>query len=149
LKIRPIELRDRQRWADMRADLWPEDDAEALAHDTVRFFAGNDLAAAVFVAEGNDARLVGFLELHLRPHAVGCASSPVPFIEAWYVAAEARHRGAGRRLTEAAEHWALIRGFSEIASDAQMENATSQAAHEALGYEETQRIVCFRKSLKV
>jgi aminoglycoside 6'-N-acetyltransferase I len=133
----------------MRASLWPEEDIEALAHDTVRFFAGNDLGATIFVAEANDSSLVGFLELSLRSYAEGCAASPVPFIEGWYVAAEARHRGAGRRLAEAAENWARVRGFSEIASDTQVSNAMSQAAHEALGYEESERIVCFRKSLKV
>jgi aminoglycoside 6'-N-acetyltransferase I len=50
---------------------------------------------------------------------------------------------------EAAEHWALIRNFSEIASDTQLDNAQSQGAHAALGYEEVERLVTFRKSLRV
>ena len=37
-----------------------------------------------FVAEV-DGRFVGFLELDHRKYAEGCESSPVPFIEGWYV----------------------------------------------------------------
>jgi aminoglycoside 6'-N-acetyltransferase I len=47
-------------------------------------------------------------------------------------------------LVEAAEDWARLRGFSEIASDTQLDNGASQAAHAALGYEDAERVVCFR-----
>jgi aminoglycoside 6'-N-acetyltransferase I len=147
--MRPIELRDRQPWAEMRVALWPEEEADELAHETIGHFGGREIGAAVFVAEVAGGRLVGFLELGLRPYAEGCRASPIPFIEGWYVAAEARHQGVGRRLVEAAEDWARLRGFTEIASDTQLDNGVSQAAHAALGYEEAERIVCFRKSLKV
>ena len=36
----------------------------------------------------------------------------------------------------------------EIASDAVLENADGIAAHLALGYEEVERVVCFRRSLR-
>ena len=49
----------------------------------------------------------------------------------------------------AAEHWAIMRNFSEIASNTQVEDAQSQGAHAALGYEEVERVVTFRKSLRV
>ncbi len=149
MRVRPIEARDRQAWADMRAALWPEEDADELAHETITHFAGKQVEEAVLVAEAVDGNLIGFLELGLRDYAEGCRSSPVPFVEAWYVAAEARHRGTGRALVEAAERWALTRGFTEIASDTQTDNGASQEAHAALGFEEASRIVCFRKSLNV
>ena len=38
-------------------------------------------------------------------------------------------------------------GHHEIASDAEIENADGIAAHVALGYEEVERVVCFRRSL--
>jgi aminoglycoside 6'-N-acetyltransferase I len=38
-------------------------------------------------------------------------------------------------------------GYTEIASDAELDNAAGIAAHRALGYEEVERIVCFRRSL--
>jgi len=149
MRIRPLELRDRGAWAAMRAALWPEADPDELAHETLQHFAGARSADEVFVAEDVTGRLLGFLELSLRPHAEGCLSSPVPYIEAWYVAAEARGAGTGQALMEAAENWARLRGFSEIASDAMLENEASHAAHRAIGFEEVERIVCFRKSLAV
>jgi aminoglycoside 6'-N-acetyltransferase I len=148
MKIRAIELRDRQTWAQMRAALWPDEDADHLAHETLLHFGeGTKPPQTVLVAQAADGRLVGFLELSLRAYAEGCATSPVPFVEGWYVAAEARHQGVGRRLVDAAQDWARLRGFTEIASDATLDNAMSHAAHAALGFEEVERIVCFRKTL--
>jgi aminoglycoside 6'-N-acetyltransferase I len=133
----------------MRAALWPDEDPDLLGHETLMHFSGTPLAEAVFVCQDNDDGLCGFLELSLRPCAEGCASKPVPFIEGWYVVPGARMKGAGRALVAAAENWALVRNFNEIASDTQLDNAQSQAAHDALGYEEVERLVTFRKSLRV
>ena len=150
MKLRPLELRDRRAWADMRVALWPDADAGELAHETVKHFAGVKAADEVWVAEDVVIqRLLGFLELSLRPHAEGCVSSPVPYIEGWYVTAEARHLGVGRALVEAAENWARLRGHTEIASDVVLQNDASHAAHRSLGFEEVERIVCYRKSLGV
>ncbi len=149
MKTRLLEARDRQAWAAMRAALWPDEDADLLGHETLMHFSGTPLAEAVFICEDRDGAPCGFLELSLRAYAEGCASSPVPYIEGWYVSPAARLKGAGRALTAAAEHWALIRNFTEIASDTQIENAQSQGAHAALGYEEVERLVTFRKSLRV
>ncbi len=149
MKVRPLEPRDRQTWAGLRAALWPEEDADGLAHETLMHFSGAPVAEAVFVCEDMDGAACGFLELNLRPYAEGCATSPVPYIEAWFVAPHARHKGAGRLLAQAAEHWAIMRNFAEIASDTALENAQGQGAHAALGYEEVERLVTFRKSLRV
>jgi len=40
-------------------------------------------------------------------------------------------------------------GYTEIASDAEMDNADGIAAHRAVGFEEVERVVCFRRSLNV
>lgn len=149
MRLRPLELKDRRVWADMRAALWPDADPSELAHETVKHFAGVKAADEIFVAEDVSGRLLGFLELSLRVYAEGCASSPVPFVEGWYVTAEARHTGVGRRLVEAAENWSRLRGFTEMGSDASLVNDMSHAAHEALGFEEVDRIVCYRKTLGV
>jgi aminoglycoside 6'-N-acetyltransferase I len=91
---------------------------------------------------------VGFLELDYRKYAPGCRSSPVPFIEGWYVEPAWQRRGIGRALVEAAEARALEMGHIEIASDTEFENADSLAAHRALGYDLVERIACFRRSLR-
>jgi aminoglycoside 6'-N-acetyltransferase I len=58
-----------------------------------------------------------------------------------------RKRGAGRALMDAALEWARARGHVEIASDTQLENKRSQKVHRALGFDEVERIVVFRKAL--
>jgi aminoglycoside 6'-N-acetyltransferase I len=100
----------------------------------------------VFVAEEN-GRVVGFLELDYRKYAPGCRSSPVPFIEGWYVESDFRRHGVGRALMQAAEARARAAGHDEIASDVEIENADGINAHVALGYQEVERCVSFRRSL--
>ena len=91
-----------------------------------------------FMARGPSAEISG-LE--------GCSSSPVGYIEGWWVDQDLRGSGIGAALVGAAEHWAHSIGLSELASDAELPNVASQAAHRALG-EEVDRIVCFRKRLE-
>src|SRR4029078_6731880 len=90
---------------------------------------------------------VGFLELDFRKYAPGCRSSPVAFIEGWYVEPEARGRGVGRALIEAAEAYARAARHHEIASDAEAENVEGIGAHLALGFEEIERVLFSRPSL--
>jgi len=71
----------------------------------------------------------------------------VGYLEGWYVSPEHRRAGIGRKLVQAAEDWARSKGCTEMASDAELHNTQSQQAHRRLGYEEVERIVCFRKSL--
>jgi aminoglycoside 6'-N-acetyltransferase I len=101
---------------------------------------------ASFVAEHEQA-LIGFVEVSLRPYAEGCNSSPVGYLEGWYVAPQYGRSGVGRRLVETAEDWARARGCLEMASDTELHNTQSQRAHARLGYQEVVRLVCFRKSL--
>lgn len=72
---------------------------------------------------------------------------PVAYLEGWYVDPDVRRSGLGRRLLHAAERWAGANGFTEMASDAELHNAVSLRAHRALGFDEVERQVCFRKPL--
>jgi aminoglycoside 6'-N-acetyltransferase I len=143
--IREVAESDRADWLRLREALWPgslsDHDAETRKH-----FENPAAVPVVFVAEA-DERVVGFLELDCRKYAPGCSSSPVPFIEGWYVEPGLQRQGIGRALVEAAEEWARAAGHHEIASDAEAENAGGIAAHRALGYQEVERVVCFRRSL--
>ena len=64
------------------------------------------------------------------------------------MAPASRQRGVAGRLVAEVERWAKARGCMELASDTQLENGESQLAHKALGFRETERIVCFAKSLR-
>lgn len=148
MRIRAIEARDVDAWAQMRHALWPDADADELARECAAFLVRPTLIDAVYVAESGSGALVGFVELSLRSHAEGCSASPVPYVEGWYVASEARRDGVGRALIEAAEAWAIGLGHSEIASDAVLDNFVSAEAHAALGFEVVKRTVHFRKALR-
>ena len=143
--IREIVESDRSQWVQLREALWPGSLAD---HDeeTRTFFDKRLRTPVVFVAEAKD-RLVGFLELDFRKYAPGCTSSPVAFIEGWYVEPASQGQGVGRALIDAAEAYARAAGHHEIASDADIENVEGIAAHIAVGFEEIERIVCFRRSL--
>jgi aminoglycoside 6'-N-acetyltransferase I len=145
MTIRQILERDRPDWVRLRESLWP---GSLSDHDveTLRYFQEQSETPIVLVAE-TDGRVVGFLELDLRKYAPGCQSSPVAFIEGWHVEAAFQRRGIGRALVAAAEARARAMGHVEIASDSEVDNAEGIAAHRALGYQEVERVVCFRRSL--
>ena len=131
-------------WAAMRRALFPE---ETVAEHSVEIGAIlPDGRQAAFGARSG-GEWVGFIEVGQRSYAEGCSSSPVGYIEALWVAERARRRGVARSLVESAKQWARERGFSELASDAQLANTVSHAAHRRMGFEETERIVCFRMDL--
>jgi aminoglycoside 6'-N-acetyltransferase I len=153
VQIRPASPCDLDQLARMLEDLWPQSSVEEHAQE-LQLLLGSQSALvlttplAIFVAEANDGRLIGFVEVDLRSHADGCDPlEPVGYIEGWYVAEDHRHYGVGRRLIETAEDWARGQQCIEMASDALIENTTSQCAHEALGYEVVNRCVHYRKTL--
>jgi aminoglycoside 6'-N-acetyltransferase I len=141
MRIREYRPADRQAYQQLREKLWP-DCSDA---DNDSWFARDD--ATTFVAERPDGSLCGFVEVGSRPYAEGCESSPVGYIEGWWVDADVRKRGVGRALIEAAEQWARSKGYTEMGSDALIDNSVSHESHRALGYSEVERLVMFRKSL--
>jgi aminoglycoside 6'-N-acetyltransferase I len=132
----------------MRQALWPEDGPGDHPREIAQYFAGGTRTpAAVLLAVDESGTAVGFVELSIRPYAEDCRTDHVGYLEGWYVVPEARRRGVGRALVAAAEQWARAQGCSEFASDAVIDNEISAAAHHALGFTETARLRCFRKSL--
>ncbi|HEV7427492.1 MAG TPA: aminoglycoside 6'-N-acetyltransferase [Thermoanaerobaculia bacterium] len=143
--IRPIERDDRDSWLRMRNALWPSS-LEEHAGEIDRYFAGAVREPlAVFIAF--DEHAIGFIELSIRAYAEGCETDRVAFVEGWYVDPDARRTGVGTALIRGAEAWARSQGCTEIASDTEVDNVSSAAAHVALGFEEAAVLRCFRKSL--
>lgn len=75
------------------------------------------------------------------------SSTPVAFLEGIYVSPDARRNGVAAALIKEVERWARECGCGELASDALLENDASHAVHRAVGFEETERVVFFRKPL--
>jgi aminoglycoside 6'-N-acetyltransferase I len=137
---------DDPEWLRMRLALWPEGDADDHRRGMAEWMLEPDHIILVAPRDGGHG-LCGFAEVGTRKYAEGCETSPVAYLEGWYVDADMRRQGVGAALVAAAEAWARARGLTEFASDALLENDTSHRAHRALGFTEVERIVCFRKPL--
>ena len=142
MKIREVRAGEAAAYQRMRLALWPDCDIGEIQP----WLARSD--ATTFVAERPDGSLCGFVEVGTRPYAEGCNSSPVGYVEGWWVDEDVRRAGVGRSLLHAAEEWALRQGYREMGSDALLDNLTSHAAHQRCGYEEVERLVMFRKTLR-
>ena len=150
MEIRAVKQSDRAEWARMRAQLYSSPNLQEIDdwYEATKSGGTTLVGVAVLVAERGDGSLAGFVELGSRPYAEGCETSPVAYLEGWYVDPDDRLEGLGTRLIEAAETWALSHGYREIASDTEIDNKISLGAHLSLGYEEVERQVCFRKRLR-
>lgn len=145
--VRAATRADLQVWAQLRQALWPDGDLAGHADDIEEQLAKPERAGA-FLAVDEDGIAFGFAEATVRGDYVnGTESSPVAFLEGWYVRPQYQHRGAGRALIAAIESWASECGCSELASDALLDNLSAHRAHEACGFEETERVVYFRRVL--
>jgi aminoglycoside 6'-N-acetyltransferase I len=133
-------------WVTLRFALWPEEDKAVMAAEAPAILADPD--RLVLVARAGDT-ITGFAEAAIRRDYVnGCETSPVAFLEGIHVAPEHRRRGIARALIKGVEEWAHQKGLKEMASDALEENSRSHAMHAALGFDQTERVIFFRKSLR-
>lgn len=128
----------------MRLALFPDQDADELRAENAAQLAGGTGRHA-WIAERRGRR-IGYVEAFIRNYAEDC-DGPTPYIEEIWVAEDARRGGVGRALIAAVEDWARARGFTEMGSDTWLDHADSQAWHKAIGFEEVERLVVFRKEI--
>lgn len=132
-------------WLELRQALWPAPREEHLGE--MALMAANPQRFVAFVAYAN-TEAVGLAEAAIRTDYVnGAESSPVGFLEGLYVVPQARRKGVARALIVEVSRWADASGCEELASDTALANTASHAVHRALGFEETERVVFFRKRL--
>ena len=134
----------------MRVNLFSSPDPQEMVDwfDAAENGGTSRVGVAVIVADRGDGSLAGFVEIGSRSYAEGCETTPVAYVEGWYVDPDARRAGLGAQLLKATETWALEHGFSEIASDTELGNDVSRQVHIALGFEEVERQICFKKRLR-
>ena len=65
----------------------------------------------------------------------------------YLVKEEYRKNGYAKELLSACEIWAKEIGCSEFASDCEIDNMDSFKFHMAMGFDEANRIICFKKRL--
>jgi aminoglycoside 6'-N-acetyltransferase I len=135
-------------WAQLRIALWNWDTVEDHREEAEELYLAGNPDRAAFVALDAGGVMTGFAEATLRRDYVeGCETSPVLFLEGIYVRPDARKVGVALALSEAVADWGRTHGCSEFASNALLDNHDSHAFHAAIGFEETERVVFFRKSL--
>ena len=144
IAVRRVEKEDIAEWIKMRKGIWPEASDEDLAYDMEDVLASeSDVVFIAFVGEQS----AGMIEASVREYVEGCETSPVGYIEAWFVSGEFRKTGVAGELVKAAEDWAREKGCTEMGSDTWLENELGIRAHQKLGYYEVERLVHFVKQL--
>ena len=131
--------------AEMAIKMWNSHTVEELQIEFEETL--NDVYSAFFVKYVNSIP-VGFAQCGLRTDYVeGTESSPVGYLEGIFVEADYRKKGYARELLLACEMWSKDMGCSEFASDCELDNIGSLNFHIAMGFEEANRIICFKKNI--
>lgn len=137
------------QWAEMRYALWTWDNVADHMEEAEALYLANNTDRRAFIALDDSGTAIGFAEATLRRDYVeGCDTSPVVFLEGIYVRPECRQTGVAQTLSDAVAKWGLAKGCTEYASNALLENIESHSFHAAIGFEETERVVFFRKVLE-
>ncbi len=151
VRIERLTESDAGFWAAMRREMGPDwftKDFDRIVREYFDRGTIQHMPHVVLLAREEEAGdAIGFAEVSLRQYAEGCESSPVGYLEGWFVAESARKRGVGAALVRAGEEWARAKGCTEFASDAEIDNELSLRAHKALGFEDLGAAHCFRKQI--
>jgi len=131
--------------AEMAVQMWESHTAEELEAEFIDVIS--DKQSAVFIKyAGNNP--VGFAQCGLRTDYVeGTESTPVGYLEGIYVKIEYRNNGYAKEMLLACESWAKNMGCTEFASDCELDNIGSLKFHIATGFDEANRIICFKKRI--
>lgn len=147
MRIAAATAADLAAWSALRHALWPTSSPDEHADEITAILADPGTSVAI-VARADDGAALGFAEASIRHDYVnGCDTSPVGFLEGIYVLPEQRRTRIASQLVDAVTDWVRAMGCTELASDAAIDNTQSHQMHNALGFEETQRVVYFRKRL--
>lgn len=93
---------------------------------------------------------IGFAQCQLRyDYVEGTETSPVGYLEGIFIHEEFRHKGFAKELLRECEKWVASKKCSEFASDCELNNIDSLKFHLAMGFDEVNRIICFKKNLRL
>ncbi len=145
--IEPCSSIEQPGWVALRQALWPQCSREQHLSEMLSYIASPERYAQ-YIAYSSSEQPIGLVEASVRTDYVnGTSTSPAAFLEGIYVVPEARRKGIAASLIATISEWAQSIGCKELASDALLENEASHALHLALGFQETERVVFFRKAL--
>ncbi len=143
--MKRARMEDADVLADLAIQMWSDHVLEDLTEE-FRQLAMND--DAVCIIGYVDDKPIAFAQCQLRRDYVeGTESSPVGYLEGIFVSEGHRKKGYASQLLSECEKWAKEKGCTEFASDCELDNVNSFRFHMSLGFEEANRIICFRKVL--
>lgn len=143
--IKRAGMNEARDLSNMAIQMWTDHDLEDLEAE-FRSLVMND--EAVCFIKYVDDKPIAFAQCQLRHDYVeGTESSPVGYLEGIFVSEGYRKKGYAADLLSECEKWAKEKGCSEFASDCELDNIDSLRFHMALGFEEANRIICFKKDL--
>ena len=143
--IKRARIEEAEVLADLAIQMWTGHVLEDLTEEIRQLVMNDD---AVCFIKYVDDKPIAFAQCQLRHDYVeGTENSPVGYLEGIYVQEKYRKKGYARELLSVCENWAKEKGCTEFASDCELDNIDSFRFHMALGFEEANRIICFRKDL--
>ncbi len=143
--IKRAKAEDAEILAALAIQMWTEHNSEEMTEEFRELLKSDE--AACFI-EYEDEKPIGFAQCQLRHDYVeGTESSPVGYLEGILIADGYRKKGYASELLSECEKWAKEKGCTEFASDCELDNTDSLRFHMALGFEEANRIICFRKDI--
>ena len=143
--IRKANVEDAEILMRLAIQMWEDHDPEELTKEFRNLLEKDD---AVCFIKYVDDKPIAFAQCQLRyDYVEGTESSPVGYLEGIFVSKEYRLHGFAADLLAECEKWTKEKGCTEFASDCELDNEDSLKFHMSLGFEETNRIICFRKKI--
>lgn len=143
--IKRADIEDAEIFASLAIQMWQDNNPDELAEEFSGLIQNKNAACFLKYIGGKP---IAFAQCQLRHDYVeGTDSSPVGYLEGIFVAEGFRRKGYAAKLLTECEKWAKEKGCAEFASDCELDNADSLRFHMAMGFEETNKIICFKKNL--
>ena len=144
-EIKKAKPEDAEILAGLAIQMWTEHEFVELRDEFSEILQDGEAACFIMYA---DHKPIAFAQCQLRyDYIEGTESSPVGYLEGIFVSERHRRKGYAAQLLAQCEKWAKEKGCTEFASDCELYNTDSLRFHLALGFEEANRIICFRKDL--
>ncbi len=136
MNTRPANITDKPAWLALRRRLRPALSDQQHQQHWVRMMELRDQCMTLLCVDEQGA-LLGVIEVSRR----------VAYVDALYVEPGEQRDITAQRLADAAAGWAQARGCRALASDTSLDNPWEQKLHLALGFEEIERKVVYRRVL--
>lgn len=144
MRYREAKMTDLNEIIDLAMKLWPENEMKELRDEFKEIMTSEK--ERVFVVE--DSRIIGFCHIALRfEYVEGCSSSPTGYLEGIFVEGSHRKQGVAKKLVNLGIEWSRENGCNQFASDVELGNVDSQSFHQAIGFDEVNRLVAYIKQI--